>query len=118
MLPVNIQMINHIGRGSTLNQSPGDEGHRSASKGRVRRRERLSHEHELPLCRHRLACLHSMEEPGDTLLLHQDEPRDHAFAPAGLRAFVRSQDGCLIDEELAARMGVDRKVINPSLLSR
>lgn len=119
VLPVNIQMINHIGRGSTLNQSPatkrGIEAHRKvefvvASGYHMNTNCRYA-DIVLPACTR-------WEEPGDTLLYTKTNRETMLSAQQVCEPLFEAKTDAWIDEELAARMGVDRKVINPLSLEQ
>ncbi|MEG2026001.1 MAG: molybdopterin-dependent oxidoreductase, partial [Gordonibacter sp.] len=114
VLPVNIQLINHIGRGSTLNQSPatakGIEAHRKVEFVIA------SGYHMNTNCKYAdivFPAATRWEEEGDTLLYTKTNRETMLSAQQITKPLFEAKPDSWIDEQLGIRMGIDPAVINP-----
>lgn len=119
VLPINIQLINHIGRGSTLNQSPatakGIEAHRKVEFVVA------SGYHMNTNCKYAdivFPVATRWEEEGDTLLYTKTNRETMLSAQQITEPLFEAKTDAWLDEQLGIRMGIDPKVINPLSLKQ
>lgn len=112
--PINIQLINHIGRGSTLNQSPatakGIEAHRAVEFVVA------SGYHMSTNCRYAdivFPVATRWEEEGDALLWTKTSRETILSAQQITEPLFEAKTDAWIDEQLATRMGIEAEVVNP-----
>jgi anaerobic dimethyl sulfoxide reductase subunit A len=119
VLPINIQLINHIGRGSTLNQSPatkkGIEAHRKvefvvASGYHMNTNCRYA-DIVFPVCTR-------WEEEGTTLINAKTNRETVLVAEQITEPLFEAKTDAYLDEQLGIRMGIDPAVINPVSLAQ
>lgn len=114
VLPINIQLINHIGRGSTLNQSPatkkGIEAHRKVefvvASGYHMSTNCQYADIVFPVCTR-------WEEEGTTLINAKTNRETVLVAEQITEPLFEAKTDAYLDEQLAIRMGIDAAVINP-----
>ena len=119
VLPINIQLINHIGRGSTLNQSPatkkGIEAHRKVefvvASGYHMSTNCQYADIVFPVCTR-------WEEEGTTLINAKTNRETVLVAEQITEPLFEAKSDAYLDEQLAVRMGVDAAVINPVSLAQ
>lgn len=114
VLPINIQLINHIGRGSTLNQSPatakGIEAHRAVEFVVA------SGYHMNTNCKYAdivFPVATRWEEEADTLLWTKTNRETMLSVQQITEPLFEAKTDAWLDEQLAIRMGVEAEVINP-----
>lgn len=114
VLPINIQLINHIGRGSTLNQSPatakGIEAHRAvefvvASGYHMNTNCRYA-DIVFPVCTR-------WEEEGDGLLWTKTNRETLLATEQITEPMFEAKTDAWLDEQLGIRMGIEPTEINP-----
>lgn len=119
VLPIDIHLINHIGRGSTLNQSPatakGIEAHRKvdfvvASGYHMNTNCRYA-DIVFPVCTR-------WEEPGETLAYTKTNRETMLAAEQITEPMFECRTDAWLDEQLGIRMGIDPEVINPVTLEQ
>lgn len=119
MLPINIQLINHIGRGSTLNQSPatkkGIEAHRKVefvvASGYHMNTNCQYADIVFPVCTR-------WEEEGTTLINAKTNRETVLVAEQITEPLFEAKTDAYLDEQLGIRMGIDPTVINPVSLAQ
>ena len=119
VLPINIQLINHIGRGSTLNQSPatkkGIEAHRKVefvvASGYHMSTNCQYADIVFPVCTR-------WEEEGTTLINAKTNRETVLVAEQITEPLFEAKTDAYLDEQLGIRMGIDPAVINPVSLAQ
>lgn len=119
VLPINIQLINHIGRGSTLNQSPatkkGIEAHRKVefvvASGYHMSTNCQYADIVFPVCTR-------WEEEGTTLINAKTNRETVLVAEQITEPLFEAKTDAYLDEQLGIRMGIDPEVINPVSLAQ